>query len=212
MTKKIEKLSIVMAVHDNAEQIERNLPLFLTQQSERTVEVIVVNDASADDTPDVLKRLKKDYPNLYTTFIPTAPINPRRHRLALSVGAKAAKGEWIILADINCPPLSENSLEQFVATIEETDCELAMAFVSPRKDHAVSYKLWDRVEEAATWLRKAERRGGCGHKGHWMKMRRGLYDAVAVPKERIHDTLYYFDEAVHGCRLAGLRLKIWLTI
>ena len=86
-----------MSVHDEAEALEKNLPLFLTQQSKRAVEVIVVDDDSTDETPDVLKRLKAEYPNLYTTFIPNSPPNPWRRRLALTVGAKAAKGDWMLL-------------------------------------------------------------------------------------------------------------------
>ena len=85
--------SIILAVHSEAEKIQQNLPAFLKTAAEAGAQVIVVNDMSFDDTPDILKRMKAEYPDvLYTTFLPESVIiNPSRLRLALTVGAKAAK-------------------------------------------------------------------------------------------------------------------------
>lgn len=211
MTKTIEKISIVMTVHDEAEALEKNLPLFLTQQGKRAVEVIVVDDDSTDDTPDVLKRMKATYPNLYTTFIPQSPPNPWRRRLALTIGAKAAKGDWIVLADIERPPRSEASVEDMADAAENGYGEVVMAY-SGRKnsDSTVRYQLWDDTDDACARLRKAERRGGNGHRGRWLKKCRGVYDAVAVPREHVHQALRYFDERIRGLQLLALRIKVLL--
>ena len=100
-------ISIVMTVHDQAEALEQNLPAFLTVPYEGTYEVIVVDNMSADETPDVLKRMKAEYPNLYSTFLPESVIvNPSRKRLALSIGAKAAHYDYIVLADIRRVPVN----------------------------------------------------------------------------------------------------------
>ena len=64
-TKEIRpQLSMVMVVHDQGNLLEQNLPQFLTQPCQTTYEVIVVDDTSTDDTPDILKRLKNEHPNL----------------------------------------------------------------------------------------------------------------------------------------------------
>lgn len=209
MTNKIDKISVVMSVRDEAEALEKNLPLFLTQQSKRAVEVIIVDDDSTDDTPNVLKRMKATYPNLYTTFIPKSPPNPWRRRLALTIGAKAAKGDWVVLADIGRPPRTETSLENMADAAEEMNSEVLIAFTSRKSsDSNIRYQSWDDIDEASTLLRKAERRGGNGHRGRWLKMRRGIYDAIAVPREHVHDALRYFDEQLRGFRLMGLRMKV----
>ena len=102
----IPQLSFVMVVHNQGEMLEHNLPLFLSQPCQMTYEVIVVDDTSTDNTSDVLKQQKEEYPNLYTTFMPVSVTNPSRLRLAMTIGIKAAKGEWIVLADIQRPPTS----------------------------------------------------------------------------------------------------------
>ncbi len=55
-------LSVVMAVHDQADALRRNLPLLLDIHYEPGYEVIVVDIASTDDTADVLTQLKHAHP------------------------------------------------------------------------------------------------------------------------------------------------------
>lgn len=105
------RFSIVIAAHDKAAALERNLPCFLTQDYAPGYEVIVVDESSTDDTEDVLKRLKTKYQHLYTTFIPESSHYLSRRKLALTVGVKAAKNEWIIFTDADCVPDSENWLK-----------------------------------------------------------------------------------------------------
>ena len=73
-----KKFSIIIAVHDLAGMLEANLPAFLTVAREANAEVIVVDDMSTDDTPDVLKRMKVENSDvLYSTFLPRSVIiNP----------------------------------------------------------------------------------------------------------------------------------------
>ncbi len=99
---------IVMVVHNQGETLEQNLPLFLEQAVAVGAKIIIVDDMSIDNTPDVLKRMTAKYGDmLHTTFLPRSVIiNPSRMRLALTVGAKACKGEYVVLADIRRPPVS----------------------------------------------------------------------------------------------------------
>lgn len=110
----MENIAIVIAVHDNGSEIKNNLRKYLEQEVEGELQVIVVDDNSTDSTPDVLKRMKLDYQQLYTTFIPASSHRNRR-RLALTVGAKAAKGEWVVLADIKYVPESSQWLASLMA-------------------------------------------------------------------------------------------------
>ena len=191
-----------MAVHDQAELLEQNLPLFFSSQGETAYEVIVVDDSSADDTPDVLKRLKTEYPQLYSTFIPPSVGNSNRQRLALTIGAKAAHGEWVVLTDVSRPPLSETWIETMV---EQLDSRADAQLVYPD----AIFQSGETLEDLEPMVLKAERRSGNGHRGSKMSFRRGLYDAVIVKREHVHDMLKFFGQDIRGSRLMGLRMKVW---
>lgn len=62
-------ISIIITPHENARELEENLPLFLEQDYPSDFKVIVVAWKSDSDDEDVLKRYSSN-PHLYTTYIP----------------------------------------------------------------------------------------------------------------------------------------------
>ncbi len=204
MTSEKIKFSIVIAVHDQASTLETNLPSFFSSQGGITNEVIVVNDSSSDETPDVLTRMKCEYSQLYTTFLPFSDVPiPSRLRLALTVGVKASHGDWIILSDINRPPVSSNWLEELSACIDDS-YNVFLGYY----DKTTTVQSFDSVEEAAPFICKAERRSGRGHRGRFLLFQRGIYNVVMVKRECVHDVLRLFDNPVTGSQLTGLRFKV----
>lgn len=195
---------MVIVVHDQAEALERNLPQFLTVASAAQGEVIVVDDSSTDQTPDVLKLFKENNPHLYTTFLPSSVPNKSRLQLALNIGRKAALSQRIVFADITRPPLVTEWLSGLA--------DGAVAAVYCRLKHGapqVVHQLFDDLDEAANFIRKAERRGGGGHKGRWFRMRRGKYDAIAVGKEQAVDAIKLFDQRLSMGRKMRLSMGIF---
>jgi hypothetical protein len=196
-------ISVVIVVHDQAEVLEHNLPQFLTVASASQGEVIVVDDSSTDNTPDVLKLFKEGNPQLYTTFLPKSVPNKSRLQLALNIGAKAALSSRIVFADITRPPLVNEWLTGLAeGTVTVVYCRLKHG--TPQ----VLHQLFDDIEEASNVVLKAERRGGGGHRGHWFRMRRGMYDAIAVNKEQIVDAIKLFDQRL----TAGRKMKLGVGV
>ena len=160
--------SIVICTHDNAEETERNLPAFLTQNYENGYEVIVVDESSSDDTIDVLKRLKTQYPNLYTTFIPESSHYLSRRKLALTVGIKAAKNEWIILSDIDCIPVND----QWLTTLSrycENDTDIVCGYTG-YQDEAKDYWKFERLLQNCYQLKRPYR-----YEGNNLAFRKSLF-------------------------------------
>jgi len=199
-------ISIVMSVHDQADYLEQNLPAFLTLPYEGQYEVIVVDDMSTDETPDVLKRMRAEYPKLYTTFLPASVIaNPSRKRLALSIGAKAAHHSYIVLADIRRTPVNT----EWLAGLADGDASLVYC---NRKRNSISHIVATELKDLRHIILKAERRSFKDYWGKWYRKRRGLYDAIGVRREHVFDAIMLFDQKIRGFRLLGLRLRVWLGL
>jgi glycosyltransferase involved in cell wall biosynthesis len=114
-------VSVVICAKDDTDNLREFLPLFLTQEYSE-FEVIVVNDGGNEDTEDLIREMKKSYPNLKSTFVPAGTTNLSTKKLALTLGIKAAKYDWILLSDADCYPQSSQWLatmsRNFVSGVE----------------------------------------------------------------------------------------------
>lgn len=166
--------SIVMSVHDKMNETERNLPHFLEQAYDGSYEVIVVDESSTDDTEDILTRLKAQYKHLYTTFIPESSHYLSRRKLALTVGVKAARYEWVIFTDADCHPASDQWLKALSRHILSSPDKDIMMGYTPYDEEASSYERFDRM---TTWIRQARQTRGTAYAycGHALAFRKKLF-------------------------------------
>ena len=200
----MNKFSVIMTVFDNGNDLEQHLPAFLTQTYEPGYEVIVVDESSTDNTDDVLKLLKQQYPHLYTTFLPKPDIHIISKRLALTIGVKAAKNERIIFSNINAFPQDETWLQ----TIADNLGNASGIMLGCYQKGELKMRLFDDLESVSDYIIKNERQRADGHKGTHLKNLRGKYDFIVVRTAEAHELLKRFDQSVGFGRLLGLRLSI----
>ena len=200
----MNKFSVIMTVFDNGSELEQHLTAFLTQQYEPGYEVIVVDESSTDQTDDVLKLAKQQYPHLYSTFLPKPDIHRNRKRLALTIGVKAAKNEWIIFSDIKSFPKSDTWLQ----TIADNLGNASGIMLGCYQKGELKMRLFDDLESVSDYIIKNERQRADGHKGTHLKNLRGKYDFIVVRTAEAHELLKRFDQSVGFGRLLGLRLSI----
>lgn len=98
-----EGVSVIICARDEADNLRKNIPLFMEQDYDK-FELIVVNDGSLDDTELLLTNLKEEYPKLRSTFVPYGATNLSTKKLALTLGIKAARYDWVLLTDADCMP------------------------------------------------------------------------------------------------------------
>ena len=102
-----EPVSVVICAQNEELNLKKFLPSVLNQNYPE-YEVIVVDDCSTDNTADVLSEFKLKYKNLRVTFINKDDKFSHGKKLALTVGIKGAKHEWLLLTDADCEPVNEN--------------------------------------------------------------------------------------------------------
>ena len=98
-------MSVIITTSDQEEMLAKHLPRIL-EQDYPDFEVIVVDDNSKDDTQELLERLARQYPNLYVTHTSDSIRYISHKKLALTLGIKAAKKEWLVFTEANCYPTS----------------------------------------------------------------------------------------------------------
>ena len=149
-------LSVVIYAHDSARELERHLPAILTQDYAPGFEVIVVEGKSEDDTDDVLKQLKHKYGHLYTTFVPPSARYMSHNKLAITLGVKAAKNEWVLLTEPSCHPASTQWLQTMARNCQD-GTDMVMGYAN-YEDEASDYKHFERFFFQRYTLREAQRR------------------------------------------------------
>lgn len=111
-------ISVVICARDEEANLENFLPLVL-EQDYPDFEVIVVNDCSSDNSEFTLDRMVKKYPNLRVTTIKEDEKFTHNKKLALTIGIKATKNEWLVLTDADCRPSSNKWLETMASNFSE---------------------------------------------------------------------------------------------
>ena len=203
---KIERsYSIIMTVHDQAPELKDNLPLFLTQEYESGYEVIVVDETSTDETSDVLKLLKEDYPHLYTTFLPKTNRLEVRKKIAINIGIKAAKNDWLIISKINNKPWA-NDVLQAIDEITDEHAELTLGYHTKK---GMTLQSFADYHDAQYYLLKSERRLRKITDRKHLKFAFGRYDFIMIRKDQAHEILKYYEERIPAMTLLGYRLRIF---
>jgi len=190
--KRLTTFSIVVAVSDQAKSTADNLPVLLNQQYDEdgSYEVIVVDVSSTDNTVDLLDHYKTEYRNLYTTFVPTYHFQRDRRRLALTIGAKAAKNEWIVFADITKVPKSADFLSRLSSVIT-TDLSVQLILGNiKRKTDNVRLKSYIEIGKASSRIRRVEQNS---LHLYIPSLLRHDYDFIVVRHDKVHELLKFFE-------------------
>lgn len=121
-------VSVIVCARNEEENLQDYLQTLLAQDYPK-FEVIVVNDGSEDKTQEVLERYALVSSNLYVTFVPCDAHVISTKKLALTIGAKAAHYDYLLLTDADCRPESRQWIREMVKGF------------APRKGHGTEIVL-----------------------------------------------------------------------
>lgn len=126
-------LSIVIPAHNQARELRCHLPRILEQDFD-DFEVIVVDVASTDETKDVLELLELSHPRLRHTHTPASARDISLERLALSLGFRTARHEWVVLTRADCEPASPHWLER-ISEVASSDKSIILGAAKYDEQH-----------------------------------------------------------------------------
>lgn len=168
-------VSVIICAKNERENIRRFLPLVLEQQYP-DYEVIVVNDGSVDDTEQTIVELQKLYPHLYLTNIPEHTRIISHKKLAITIGAKAAKNEILIFTDADCRPWTPHWISDIVHTYTP-DTQYVLGYGGYYRNHTIIGHLtaYDTITSAIQFLGMAAHRHPYMGVGRNMSYRRSTF-------------------------------------
>ena len=197
--------SIIMTVYDQDYDLKDNLPAFLEQKYEPGYEVIVVDESSTDETPDVLKLLKNDYKNLYTTFLPKPQYFVKRKMQALNIGIKAAKHDWLIFTNANHQPVGDDILQAINDTMDAT-ADLTLGYLTKK---GIKLQTFVEYQQAKDHITRIERKIQKVRVRKRKNFRFGRYDFIIVRKDVAVDILKYYEQRPSFWQRQLLRWRIF---
>ncbi len=119
----LPSVSVLIVSSNAAHHLEKTLPSILGQDYPN-FEVIVVNNGSTDETDTLITALQTQYSNLYATYLPHSRDNIfGRKKLAMTIGAKAAKNDVILFTESFCRPDSDQWIGSMVRQFSK-DCSI----------------------------------------------------------------------------------------
>lgn len=108
-SEELPPITVIICAREEVENLRHNLVSVL-EQDYPEFEVIVINDGNTDESEDYLVLLNEKYPNLYHSFVPDSSRYISRKKLAITLGVKASKYDWLVFTEANCKPDSDQWL------------------------------------------------------------------------------------------------------
>ena len=108
-----EGVSVILCAHNESDNLSHYLQALLAQDYP-TYEVIVVDDGSEDSTRQVVESYLTHDARVRMTFVPYGARVGSTKKLALTLAAKAAQYDYLLLTDADCVPESTHWISEMM--------------------------------------------------------------------------------------------------
>lgn len=178
-------LSVVVLAHGVTDHLEQHLLSILAQEYRGSFDVVVVTEQGDVEAENVVK-LHADDRRLRSTYIPSRSLFMSRRKLAVLLGVKAAKGEWIVLIDANCKPTSPLWLQAMARQCTD-DKNVVIGYSNYPQDSAKPWYRFARLRQSCYALRAAQKGSAYRSTGTNLAFRKALF----IEQDGFRDNLQY---------------------
>ena len=104
-------ISVIICAKNEAENLQKHLPLILDQDYPR-FEVVLINDSSTDSTLKVMEQFKAEHNNIKIVDVKSIEAFWGNKKYALTLGIKAATQNYLLFTDADCKPVSKQWIRE----------------------------------------------------------------------------------------------------
>lgn len=154
-----EGVTVILCAHNESDNLSHYLQALLTQDYPR-FEVIVVDDGSEDNTREVVEGYMTHDPRVHMTFVPYGARVGSTKKLALTLAAKAAQYDYLLLTDADCVPESNQWIREMMSGFAaDKDVVLGFSPYFETKGHVNRLVRYDTLFNGLHYMGAAL----CGH-------------------------------------------------
>ena len=105
-TSKNISVSVLVSAKNEAQNLKQFIPL-IAKQDYPNFEIVLINDASIDNTLEVMEEIASKYDNIKIVDVKNNEAFWANKKYALTLGIKAAKNDYLLFTDADCKPTSK---------------------------------------------------------------------------------------------------------
>lgn len=182
-------VSIIVPTHGEVSELEYLLPRLLNMEYDGKFEVIVADEVSLEDTKAVVNRLSAQAPTLRYTRVPTTSRQIELRKLAITLGVRAAHGDWVIVLSPLTAPENRQWLQHFAENLN-SELDLVEAYYNYYDDGSLRARraILERVRDFNLRLNAYEQGLiiGCSSanfamRKDWFVKHSGFADSLTLP-------------------------------
>src|SRR6476661_6502145 len=107
-------ISVIVCAKNEAENVAKFVPI-LAEQDYPDFELVLIDDASSDNTLELFEAFEKQYPNVKLVKVENNEAFWGNKKFALTLGIKAAKNEYLLFTDADCKPASTQWIKEMTS-------------------------------------------------------------------------------------------------
>ena len=181
-------ISIIIPAGQSSRDVTPLLDSLYAMDYSGKYEVIIADMGQNANIKDVYKRYSATHDHLRYTFIPATSRNIELRKLAITLGIKAARGEWIIVLSPDTVPESPAWLKHYAQNLTD-DRDFVEAYYNYADDGSLLARraILERVGEYVARLSALENGilAGCGHSNwavrkSWFLENDGFADSLPI--------------------------------
>lgn len=99
-------VSVIVCAKNEEENVKKYVPL-LADQNYPDFEIVLIDDASSDETLEIFEQFETQYPNIRLVKVKNNEAFWGNKKYALTLGIKAATKDYLLFTDADCYPTSK---------------------------------------------------------------------------------------------------------